>query len=167
MPHTSSQAAEGRFAMKTKPDLENRRCKVPTLSIKDLFDRYNRKYFDGRLSSYSLVLSSQFGDGYTCFGHQRIFINPLMKRARTRKVLIHEMAHASVSDGHTQKFLKEMQRVRKLGAPVDLNTEAEIVGCAEANVALEQEKRGSSFLLPPPCCRKCKSIHRQRISVTK
>jgi hypothetical protein len=137
---------------------------APVLMINSLFDGYNRKYFAGKLP-HTLILSSRFGDGYTCHGKQQIFINSLMNRARIRKVLIHEMAHASVSEPHTQKWLKDMQRLRKLGAPVDLNREKELVGCEEINVEMEREERGSSFLIPPPCCRKCKSEYRRRTGV--
>lgn len=107
-------------------------------TIQELFDKYNRQYFGGKLEYHvvdadhaeymddDIVASRLDGDGvftvdgYCCHGRQIIFINPHLNEPQNRRlrrhVLLHEMAHAATGEGHTEKWLQEMDRLEQLGA---------------------------------------------------
>jgi hypothetical protein len=88
-------------------------------NVTRLFDRYNARYFGGRLSEYTVIVSDRFGGQGLCRRKQReIHIRPDLSGSVLRRVLIHEMAHASARDlNHGPVWIEEMQRLHRLGAP--------------------------------------------------
>jgi hypothetical protein len=89
------------------------------MNIQKLFDRYNAQYFGGRLSGYTVIVSDRFGGQGLCRRKQgEIHIRPDLVGLTRRRILIHEMAHASAKDrNHGPIWIKEMKRLHKLGAP--------------------------------------------------
>jgi hypothetical protein len=101
--------------------------KTPTLP--EVFRRYNRKYFGGKLR----VSDVRFGNS-RCLGETAFFDNcppiividrKMMNYGRiVRMILLHEMAHVSMSDavgvGHGPKFIRRMRRLVGQGAFDDL-----------------------------------------------
>jgi len=109
------------------------------MAARGLFWEYNSKFFDNNLDAYQVIdgdhadymddkilahrlaVDGPFGiAGYTCTGQNIIFINPRLNERRNRRerryTLFHEMAHAATSEGHTEKWLQEMERLQRLGA---------------------------------------------------
>ena len=85
-----------------------------------LFDKYNVRFFGGRLPKYRVLRSDRFiaGEHGLCRKKQReIHLGTALKGARLREVLLHEMAHAAVGGSHGKKWLAEMLRLAKMGAP--------------------------------------------------
>jgi SprT-like family len=80
-----------------------------------LFDRYNRKYFGGRLPKYAIDVSGRYIRG-CCMRRKRVIYLPA--RAGVRGLLMHEMCHAAAGNRHGDAWMAEMRRVRALGAPV-------------------------------------------------
>jgi len=97
--------------------------------LNDVFRSYNRRYFGGKLK----VSDVQFGNS-RCLGETAFFDNcppiividrKMMNYGRiVRMILLHEMAHVSMSDavgiGHGPKFVRRMRRLVSQGAFDDL-----------------------------------------------
>jgi hypothetical protein len=95
--------------------------KVPTL--KGVFDKYNRLYFDGKLK----VSAVRFARLRVC-GETTFFDNadPVIEIDRTllgrgrfvRMILLHEMAHVELGPdvGHGRKFVRRLHRLVRQGA---------------------------------------------------
>lgn len=131
------------------------------LQLQPMFKRYNAKYFDNRLPLYRIESGhppfDADGEGYCCIGQRIIYIAPL-SLAKTRIVMIHEMAHAAVPGGHNKQWYREMERLKKTGAPVQLAIEQEVHEEFQVQLELKAED-GDSFLLDPECCDVCKEEH--------
>ena len=98
-------------------------------TLPEVFRRYNRKYFGGKLK----VSDVRFGNS-RCLGETSFFDNcppaividrKLLNYGRVvRMVLLHEMAHVSMPDaagvGHGPKFVRRMRRLVSQGAFDDL-----------------------------------------------
>jgi len=88
--------------------------------LQRLFERLNKRYFNGSLPSYVVIRSNRFGQGKhgLCRKRQReIHIGPDLTGSLLKRVLLHEMAHAASRSGHGRGWLAEMDRLAKLGAP--------------------------------------------------
>jgi len=88
------------------------------MTAQQLFEKYNRKYFGGRLSGYVVIVSDRFSSHGLCRKKQRkIYLAEGLKGLERRRTLFHEMAHAAARAGHGAAWVKEMKRLHKLGAP--------------------------------------------------
>src|SRR5579875_1438992 len=90
------------------------KCKRST-ELERIFAEFNNKYFSGRIShKYRVYLCSD--------GEEKIYIRSGMSKKATLWTLVHEMAHAkitnSVGEVHGRIFVRELRRLRKLGAPL-------------------------------------------------
>lgn len=93
--------------------------------LRRLFDRYDRRYWRGTLHEYRVevaVLDGIYGD---CrWKMRRIRVDPAGHRSdrEVGSTLLHEMAHAATAGDHTHgsRFLAEIERLLRLGAPIDL-----------------------------------------------
>jgi hypothetical protein len=89
--------------------------------LRNLFDRYDRLYWRGKLSGYRVILTpldSTFG---RCDWRKRVIgIDPDKHTSdrELRGTLLHEMVHAAVRCGHTVPFFAQMERLITRGAPV-------------------------------------------------
>jgi hypothetical protein len=109
-----------------------RKCKGSKLLTKK-FNEYNRAYFKGALPKFSVLLCSKpkdFGHlvaGYCFPKGRKILIRKGLGEQSTLQTLVHEMIHAKLSSrenslknkvAHGEPFLKELKRLRGLGAPL-------------------------------------------------
>jgi hypothetical protein len=98
--------------------------------LQRLFDRYNRRFFNCQLSSWTVscsaedvaVLKRQGFGGWCDFETKRISIavGDFDWDYQVRRALVHEMAHATTLDGDHfggEPWSEEMQRLRRAGAP--------------------------------------------------
>jgi hypothetical protein len=127
------------------------------MNIQKQFEDFNNRFFNNRLKGWTVEESNIFGLGYCCQGEKRIYVGAESgDKEEYLRVLAHEMAHASVRGGHTSKWLKEIQRIAKLGAPVLPDEEENAVDDEEMNFELEAEEGDSSSLLAE-CCDVCRA----------
>lgn len=78
-----------------------------------LFDRYNQRYWRGRLPRYQVTLTDRF-KGCRCDRRARtIYINPSYPAPT---LLLHEMAHAASNGRHGPVWQSELRRLIRLGA---------------------------------------------------
>jgi hypothetical protein len=99
------------------------------MRLQRLYDRYNQRFWDGRLQKYSLRVDDTLEFMGLCNTTQRlILINPTKHPTDTgvRSTLLHEIAHAAApGDGHGYKFWAEVERLLQQGAPISVGeTEA-------------------------------------------
>jgi len=90
------------------------------MQLQRLFERYNAKYFGGRLPAYQVLQSDLYGKGDhgLCRKKQReIHLGTDLKGMKLRRVLLHEMAHAAANGGHGKAWQNEMLRLAEIGAP--------------------------------------------------
>jgi hypothetical protein len=96
--------------------------------LQRLFDRYNERFFGGRLVGWTVVPFS--GKVKGAIGHCHGQCVDEMKQIRicgtyhesdreVRATLVHEMAHAVTSGEHEDEWPAEMKRLRRAGAPTD------------------------------------------------
>lgn len=85
-----------------------------------LFDRYNRRFWNGRLPKYSVIASDLYRGGLCKKRERQIFINLDTFRSdkEIRATLLHEMAHAATRDSHGKYWQSEMERLAEEGAPI-------------------------------------------------
>lgn len=91
-----------------------------------LFEKYNQKYFGGRLSSYRVLVTDRYGRGNhaLCRTRQReIHLGTGLSGVKLKQRLLHEMAHAATPrararGGHGKPWQAVMLRLEKMGAPV-------------------------------------------------
>lgn len=84
-----------------------------------MFEKFNRKYFGGRLPDYRVVVSRKYGGHGLCRKDQReIHLNSGLRGRLLERVLLHEMCHAAAHVGHGRKWQAEMLRIAELEAPV-------------------------------------------------
>jgi hypothetical protein len=88
----------------------------------ELFEIYNRRFFEGRLPAYRIVVGNRYGTGNGLHGFCRkkereIHLDPRLRGVELKKVLLHEMAHAATRGTHGKQWLAEMFRLAEMGAP--------------------------------------------------
>lgn len=101
-----------------------------------LFDRYNRRYWSGRLPRYHMVVGPDTEHtnalGTCCARHRIIHINVACHESdrKVRSTLLHEMAHAATKKGrvHEVYFFAQLEKLLRKGARIS-------VGDAEAGCA--------------------------------
>ena len=88
--------------------------------LQKLFDRYNRKYWRAQLPRYTVVVSTRWHGGYCAKRLRVIFIHPDIAAddCRAKRILLHEMSHASAPSGHGKLWKAEMWRLKRQGAPI-------------------------------------------------
>ena len=95
------------------------------MNLQKLFERYNRRFFGGKLRGWTAdevhCSDSPAGThgeyGLCCIEDREISIQIGLSPAEKRKSLLHEMCHASACDEcHDESWQKEMLRIDKLGA---------------------------------------------------
>jgi len=90
--------------------------------LQALFGRYNEQYFGGRLPAYAIhtriKLASRDPCGMCSKKRRLIEIQRGLSDPESIGTLLHEMAHAATSGGHSIRWAKEMIRLRELGAPL-------------------------------------------------
>ena len=100
----------------------------PRLSARyqTLFERFNRRYFRGRLPDYRVEVVASLLDDCDlglCDVRQKSITLVNQAPRDLLETLVHEMAHAAVrSRGyqhHTWPWRKELERLRRAGAPVE------------------------------------------------
>jgi hypothetical protein len=103
-----------------------RRCSKgwPRERLIQLFQNYNRCYWGGRLPQCTLECARLFDEGVEFYGlaarRRLILIDPVLHRNDTdiRETLLHEMVHVAVGGGHGTRFLYEIERLMREGAPI-------------------------------------------------
>jgi len=99
--------------------------------LRRLFERYNRRFWGGKLPGYGVRVGKVSKAGpfqaYCDRRKKEITIDvPGMDRDTDRAVreqLLHEMCHAAVGGQHDDKFYAEIDRLRRLEAPVECPSE--------------------------------------------
>jgi hypothetical protein len=90
--------------------------------LRTLFQRFNKKYFGGRLPAYSIRVvhhMSRKGETGHCDDQKRVIkILPGMSDEEAISTLLHEMAHAATDGDHLAPWKKVMVRLRQAGAPL-------------------------------------------------
>ena len=93
------------------------------------FDRYNRKYWHGRLPAYRIVVGAMPEAMGLCNSRQKVITVDVQQHKSSREIrstVLHEMAHAAAdihgSRGHDAKFFAEIERLLQKKAPVDIET---------------------------------------------
>jgi hypothetical protein len=98
-------------------------------NVQSLFENYNKKFFDGVLSGYRVVVCDILNErgvwaGEHCRKERVIYIYSELKGRALKRTLLHEMAHAHSNDYHGAKRIEEMYRLAELGA--DTEYEADV-----------------------------------------
>lgn len=88
----------------------------------ELFARFNSAFFDGRIPAYHIRVQadpvlSPGGRGYHDRKGRTITLL-LLPRPELDGTLVHEMAHASTNDYHGPRWVNEMRRLFRRGAPL-------------------------------------------------
>jgi len=88
------------------------------------FKEFNSSYFNNRLSNWKVYLGYPPDDynvgipaGYCDRKEKTLYIG-FCGVNKAKKMLIHEMVHASGIDWHGKRFRNELNRVKSMGAPV-------------------------------------------------
>jgi hypothetical protein len=87
------------------------------------FSEYNRRFFNDRLSGWTVTADDNhpgtygYSDRKTKQIHVRFYTH--RDELGMRATLIHEMAHAATNSGHGTKWRQEMERLRDAGAPTE------------------------------------------------
>jgi len=96
--------------------------------IRRIFDRYNDRYWRGRIPRYNVVLGGENPTGPFGFWDPRrkiirIFPASHKNDAVIRSTLLHEMVHAHLKREariHGEKFWFEVERLLRKGAPISV-----------------------------------------------
>jgi hypothetical protein len=95
----------------------------PNRRLADLFRRYNRRFFNGRLREWIVTSTGKFHGHYgqADLRHKVLFVQiPAHSTDEgVRATLIHEMAHAATNGAHGRLWRTEMQRLHVAGAPTE------------------------------------------------
>lgn len=91
------------------------------LSLKRLFNSFNRKFFDGQLPADTQIIWAPLDGAHgKCWpGERVIHIDPPLQAHvdYLRIIMLHEMAHLKhPRAGHGKKFQEEIQRLHSIGA---------------------------------------------------
>lgn len=96
-----------------------------------LFARYNRRYWDGRIPHYTLRIAPMADAVGRCDRRRRMILIDLARHESDREVgdtLLHEMCHAADRSGgrvaHGYGFFRELEMLLRKGSPIRL-------GCPE------------------------------------
>jgi predicted SprT family Zn-dependent metalloprotease len=90
-------------------------------ALEKTFQKFNLRFFNGRLSLWRLRLSRDLnGQGYCEPSSLSIHINPARCHSNDefQVTILHEMAHAIADMSHGVRWRNEMRRLRQAGAPV-------------------------------------------------
>jgi hypothetical protein len=90
----------------------------------DLFARYNRKYWLGRLPVYRLVIAPLHDARGLCESIRRVISIDVDHKSdrKVRGTLLHQMAHAAArSGGHSLGFFAQVEMLLEKGAPIDID----------------------------------------------
>jgi hypothetical protein len=97
-------------------------------NLEKSFKLFNEQYFHGTLPQYKIFLGSRcknfahLSAGYCSVNDRNIFLRSSVSKNGTLQTLTHEMVHAKLwwvtKNGHGKAFVRELKRVRKLGAPL-------------------------------------------------
>jgi hypothetical protein len=87
------------------------------MNAQALFERYNRRYWKGRLPHYTVLVTDKYKGGRCARGRRVIYINPGTPMGVPR-TLLHEMAHAATKDSHGKMWQNEIKRLIRMGAPL-------------------------------------------------
>jgi hypothetical protein len=85
---------------------------------------YNQWYWGGRLPEALIVCARLFDESGEFYGmaagRTLILIDPALHKnsADIRETLLHEMVHIAVGGGHGKRFLREIERLMREGAPI-------------------------------------------------
>src|SRR5579862_1384198 len=97
------------------------------LELEELFESTNAKYFAGNLKKFKVYVCTKaknFGHmsaGWCSTSEGKIFLRSNLSKNSSAYSLLHEMVHAKLSnntENHGKLFVKELKRIRKLGAPL-------------------------------------------------
>jgi len=96
--------------------------------LEETFQSFNAKYFRGNLPRYQVLICtksknfSHVGAGYCSTSDRKIYIRSGISTNATSQTLAHEMVHAKLwwikKSVHGRSFVRELKRIRKLGAPL-------------------------------------------------
>ncbi len=90
--------------------------------LEQIFDRYNRRYWRGRLPSYQIIVSEKHWGSCCDRKSRQIYMHPVLferfDQNAIRRTLLHEMAHAATQGVHGEAWQREMKRLHRRGAPV-------------------------------------------------
>ena len=86
------------------------------MDVQKLFERYNRKYFGGKLPPDTVEISNKYATSRCCKANRTIYPNE--KPEKMKVALLHEMAHAISQSGHGPGWRRQMARLQRLGAPI-------------------------------------------------
>ncbi|MFC1583659.1 hypothetical protein ACFL4U_03135 [Candidatus Neomarinimicrobiota bacterium] len=128
------------------------------------FKEFNLSYFEGRLSDWKVQhgyppddYNVGLPDGYCDRNEKTLYIG-FCGEDKAKKLLIHEMVHASGIDWHGKRFRAELNRVKGLGAPVrysDLKPRSVpngnqvremIIECIRDGLNLKQAQEETAFI---------------------
>jgi hypothetical protein len=98
------------------------------LELESRFYSLNKEYFEDKLPRYQILICSKsknfshLSAGYCSTNDRRIFLRSGISKNSILQTLTHEMIHAKLwwltKNTHGKTFIKELRRVRKLGAPL-------------------------------------------------
>lgn len=98
-------------------------------NLQRAFNRYNAKYWRGRLPGYRIVIEAMPEAMGLCDSRRKIITVDVLRhknRRGMRSTLLHEMAHAAAdirgSQGHDLKFFAEIEKLLRMRAPVAVET---------------------------------------------
>ena len=89
----------------------------------EMFKDFNQRYFSGKLPTFKIRIREQMRKpralGHCIRAEKLIEVRLRRNPDEVIEILLHEMAHAAVDEvGHWEKFLTEMYRLERVGAPV-------------------------------------------------
>ena len=97
--------------------------------LQDIFAHYNRKYWQGRLPAYRLVVATMPEAMGLCESRSKLITLDVERHKSDREVrstVLHEMAHAAAfargSRGHDPKFFAQVEKSLRLRAPIAIDT---------------------------------------------
>jgi len=110
--------------------------------LRRLYARYNRRFWNGRLPGFAVVISN-LGDkgpfGFCDSTARKVTIHVTAHRnaQEIRATLLHEMAHVAAdlrgSRGHDIPFFGELERLLRRGAPISISSPE--AGLADASLS--------------------------------
>ena len=97
--------------------------------LQDIFEHYKRKYWQGRLPAYRLVIATMSEAMGLCESRSKLITLDVERHKSDREVrstVLHEMAHAAAfargSRGHDPKFFGQVEKLLRLRAPIAIDT---------------------------------------------
>lgn len=97
--------------------------------LQKMFEHYNRKYWQGRLPAYRLVIATMPDALGLCEWKRKVITVNVGRHKSDRDVrstILHEMAHAAAdvrgSRGHDPKFFAQVEKLLRRRAPIAVDT---------------------------------------------